>query len=139
MKIIHLSDIHVGHEGCGQRFHTLIANITYRMQPARDYVIVITKVICLHHHPFDFKLGRQLKDSDNLKEIIENKIDALLFGHYHRSKASVEKILNGEWGIPRCYNAGTATHKNNNPGFHRVIDLSNPDTGSDYDGCFLQQ
>lgn len=258
MKIIHLSDIHVGHEGCGQRFHTLIANITYRMQPARDYVIVITgdlsdnanrpeqreeaagavdelkkqgykvlvvpgnhdygtgtmgnirnialfkkrffknpelsypkldildgtafigldstaeelhwhdrifaqgelgkeqlerlkniigdskignmkKVIYLHHHPFDFKLGRQLKDSDNLKEIIENKIDALLFGHYHRSKASVEKILNGEWGIPRCYNAGTATHKNNNPGFHRVIDLSNPDTGSDYDGCFLQQ
>jgi 3',5'-cyclic AMP phosphodiesterase CpdA len=258
MKIIHLSDLHIGHKECGQRFRIIIANIAIRMQPARDYVIVITgdladnanrteqreeaavdveelgirgykvlvvpgnhdygtgtmgnvknitlfkerffkdsdisypkldilddtafigldstaeelnwhdrifaqgelgkeqlerlkdilddpktgnmkKVIYLHLHPFDFKLGRQLKDSDDLKEIIENRIDALLFGHYHRSKASVEKLLNSEWGIPRCYNAGSATHKNNNPGFHRVIDLSNADPDMDYDGCFLQQ
>lgn len=256
MKLIHLSDLHVGHEECGKRFRTIIDNITLRMQPAGDFVIVVTgdlcdnanrpeqreeaasgieklrnlgykvlvvpgnhdygtgtvghirnvalfkerfygnpeilypkldiinhiafigldstaeelswhdrllaqgelgreqlvrlksiiadpaisgmkKVVYLHHHPFDFKLGRQLKDSDELKEIIENRIDVLLFGHYHRSKASVGKILNGVWGIPRCYNAGTATHKNDNPGFHRVIDLSGDGPELDYDGSFL--
>jgi predicted phosphohydrolase len=256
MKVIHLSDLHVGHAECGMRFRIIIENISLRMQPTDDFVIVITgdlcdnanrpdkceevarsiielrlrgykilvipgnhdygtgtmgnirnvalfkeryfndrgisypkldildgtafigldstaeelnwhdrifaqgelgrdqlerlsriiddpvivnmkKVVYMHHHPFDFKLGRQLKDSDELKEIIENRIDMLLFGHYHRSKASVEKILNGVWGIPRCYNAGAATHKNGNPGFHRVIDLSFSDPGMDYDGCFL--
>lgn len=256
MKIIHLSDLHVGHNECGKKFRTIINNIALRMQPVYDYVVVITgdlcdnankpqmreeaaaavevleshgykvlaipgnhdygtgtigniknvelfkkrffknpdilypkldivdelafigldstaeelhwhdrifaqgelgkeqverlksmlagtsvkerkKIIYLHHHPFDFKLGRQLKDSEELKEIIENKIDALLFGHYHHKIRSVTKNLNGTWGIPRCYNAGSSTHKNDNAGFHRVIDLSLPDPDADFDGCFL--
>lgn len=255
-KIIHLSDLHIGHMDCDKKFEAIILNINKRMQPVEDYVIVITgdladnvtkpfqrenaalaveklkmlgyhvlvvpgnhdygtgtignirnvrifkekfygdpeiqypkldifdetafigldstveelnwhdrllaqgelgkdqllrlkrmlddpslrslkKVVYLHHHPFDFKLGRQLKDSDDLREVIENRIDVLLFGHYHRSKASTGKILHGIWGIPRCYNAGTATHKNGNPGFHRVIDLSQSDPMKDYDGCFI--
>ncbi|NSW94165.1 MAG: metallophosphoesterase [Bacteroidales bacterium] len=255
-KIIHLSDLHIGHKDCAEKFETIILNIARRMQPVEEYVIVITgdladnvnkpdqrekaasaienlktlgyhvlvvpgnhdygtgtvgnvknvrifkeifygdpgitypkldiieetafigldstaeelnwydrvlaqgelgreqlerlrkiledssvrnlkKVVYLHHHPFDFKLGRQLKDSDDLRDIIENKIDVLLFGHYHRSKTSAGKILHGTWGIPRCYNAGTATHKNGNPGFHRVIDLSQNDPVTDYDGCFI--
>ena len=41
-KIIHLSDLHVGHEECGARFHSLIENITFLKQPANNYIIVIT-------------------------------------------------------------------------------------------------
>lgn len=256
MKIIHLSDLHIGHKECGERFRTIIKNLSSRMTPAEDYIIVITgditdnsnnpgqreeaarsledlqdrgyrilavpgnhdygtgtignkrnirlfkenfykdpdityprkdiinnkafigldstaeelnwhdrifaqgelgreqlerlekilndyaiskmmKVVYLHHHPFDFRIGRQLKDSGDLKEIIENRINILLFGHYHRSKQSAIRIHHGTWGIPRCYNAGTATHKNGNFGFHRVIELSCPDASRDFDGCFL--
>jgi predicted phosphohydrolase len=99
----------------------------------------LIKVVYLHHHPFDFKFGRQLKDSEDLKKIISNRINILLFGHYHRSKQSASKIHHGTWGIPRCYNAGTSTHKNGNFGFHRVIELSCPDNSMDFDGRFLQR
>jgi predicted phosphohydrolase len=256
MKIIHLSDLHIGHKECGERFQTIIGNISSRMTPAEDYIIVITgdicdnasnpeqreeaahsleelqglgyrilavpgnhdygtgtignirnvklfkerfykdpditypktdiinntafigldstaeelnwhdrifaqgelgreqlerlekilndneiskmmKVVYLHHHPFDFKIGRQLKDSGHLKKIIENRISILLFGHYHRRKKEAVTVHHGTWGIPRCYNAGTATHKNGNYGYHRVIELSCPDASMDYDGRFL--
>jgi len=254
-KIIHLSDLHVGHEDCGVRFRTIIDNITLLKQPAQNYIIVITgdivenanqseqideavdalqhfenngykvlvipgnhdygtgglgnrkfaglfkkkyygdtgitypktdiiddiafigldstaaelhwhdrflsqgelgrnqlkrlrtilddpaiatlkKVVYLHHHPFDFKFGMQLKNNNDLKKVIENRIDAILFGHYHNS-STAGKIFHGMWGIRRCYNAGSATHKNGNQGFHRVIDLSDNDPRMDYDGSFL--
>jgi len=255
-RIIHLSDLHVGHEECGTRFRILIDNITFLKQPAYNYIILITgditdnanhvkqtdealdgirkleergyrvlvvpgnhdygtgvlgeerfvglfkkkyygsrkisypkldiideivfigldstaeelhridrflsegelgaaqlrrlkrilnkpevagrrKVVYMHHHPFDFKLGMQLKDSEGLRSIIENRIDMLLFGHYHRDLSSAGKIYHGIWGIPRCYNAGSSTHKNGNTGFQRVIDLSNADPRMDYDGNFI--
>jgi DNA repair exonuclease SbcCD nuclease subunit len=255
-KIIHLSDIHVGHEDCAEHFRTIIDNVTLLKQPAANYVVLITgdlvenanhseyteealagirqleqngfwvlavpgnhdygtgawgnskfvrifkekfygrpdisypkldiveetafigldstaeevhwydevfsegelgkgqlnrlkkmlaqpelsglrKVVYLHHHPFDFKFGMQLRDRNKLKKIIENKVDALLFGHYHNSEHSAGKIFHGVWGINRCYNAGTSTHKNGNTGFHRVIDLSYSDPRMDYDGNFL--
>jgi len=79
----------------------------------------------------------QLKDGDRLKSIIENRVDMLLFGHYHKDSSSAGKIYHGKWGIPRCYNAGSSTHKNGNTGFQRVIDLSNPDPRMDYDGNFI--
>lgn len=254
-KIIHLSDLHIGHKDCGKKFQAIIDNITLQKQPANDFIIVITgdladnankpemreeaaddieelerrgyrvlvvpgnhdygtgtlgnprfirifkerfyknpevsypkldiigemafigldstaeelhwhdrllaqgelgkqqlerlkkiledkalthlkKIIYLHHHPFDFKLGRQLKDSEELKEIIRGKIDAILFGHYHRSKSGAGKIMHGTWDIPRCYNAGTSTHKNGNPGFHRVIDLNFSDPLADMNETF---
>lgn len=257
MKLIHLSDLHIGHKECGERFRKIISNIGLRMQPAAEHVVVVTgdladnankpeqreeaarsieelgnlghrvlvvpgnhdygtgtvgnvryvrlfkerfyndpditypkldiinntafigldstaeelnwhdrifaqgelgreqltrlekiindpaiskmiKVVYLHHHPFDFKIGRQLKDSRNLKIIIENRVDLLLFGHYHRSKQGALKIHHGTWGISRCYNAGTATYKNGNYGFHWVIDLSQSDPAADYDGKFLE-
>lgn len=96
----------------------------------------LKKVIYLHHHPFDFELGRQLKDRKKLKKIIEGKVDAILFGHYHHTH-SAGKIFHGAWGINRCYNAGSATHKKGNAGYHRVIDLSYDDPRMDYDGCFI--
>jgi hypothetical protein len=79
----------------------------------------------------------QLKDNDKLKKIIENKIDMLLFGHYHSDSTSVGKIFHGAWGIPRCYNAGSSTHKNDDAGFQRIIDLSYTDPRMDYDGNFI--
>ena len=255
-KIIHLSDLHVGHEDCGNKFSTIIDNIAFLKQPADNYVVVITgdivddankseqmdeaadsiqrfeelgykvlvipgnhdygtgtmgdkkfiglfkkkyfktdgitypkldiiegvafigldstaeelhwydrflsegelgkeqltklkeivndpdiarllKVVYLHHHPFDFKLGMHLRDSNELKKIIENKIDALLFGHYHVQPSTAGKIFHGVWGITRCYNGGTSTHKNGHPGFQRIIDISNPDPRMDYDGNFI--
>lgn len=70
------------------------------------------RVIYLHHHPFDWQPLHQLKDSDQLGEILElaiengTNIDAILYGHHHRGRSS-----NGHWGIKRCYDAGTATLK----------------------------
>jgi predicted MPP superfamily phosphohydrolase len=255
-KIIHLSDLHIGYDDCAVKFRTIVDNIAFLKQPARNYIIVITgdivdnanheeyieeavgaikqledygyrvlvvpgnhdygngvagkkefvsrfkekffktadisypkldiigriafigldsnaeelhwhdrffsegelgeeqlkrlkkiiskpevakrkKVIYLHHHPFDFKLGMQLKDKKALRKVIENKADAILFGHYHNDPVSTGKVFNGIWGIRRCYNAGSATHKNGNPGYHRVIDLSRKDPRTDYDGSFI--
>jgi predicted MPP superfamily phosphohydrolase len=255
-KIIHLSDLHIGHEDCGSKFRAMIDNIAFLKQPAKNYIVLITgdivdnathseqmdeavdaieqlknhgykvlvvpgnhdygtgsrgnkkfvdlfkgkyfksteisypkldiidkiafigldstaeelhwhdrffsegelgegqlkrlktilnkkdvagrkKVVYLHHHPFDFKLGLQLKDKNALRKIIENKIDALLFGHYHSSPVSAGKIFHGVWGIARCYNAGSSTHKNGNIGFQRIIDLSKADPRMDYDGNFI--
>lgn len=95
------------------------------------------KVVYLHHHPFDFKLGMQLKDNEKLRKIIENKIDALLFGHYHADPVSAGKQSHGTWGIARCYNAGSSTHKNGDIGTQMIIDLSKADPGKDYDGNFI--
>jgi len=70
------------------------------------------RVIYLHHHPFDARPLHQLKDSDKLKKVLiaandgNNSIDAILYGHNHEGKAH-----NGQWGIPRCYDAGSATLK----------------------------
>ncbi len=94
------------------------------------------KVVYLHHHPFDVLVGHQLKDSDELRKVIENKVDVLLFGHLHNNNDSAGQSFHGTWGIKRAYNAGSATHKNRNSGYHRVIDLSKiPEF--DYDGDFL--
>lgn len=255
-KIIHLSDLHVGHDDCGANFQTIAGNIISHKKPARNYIIIITgdivdnanhteqtdkavgiieklknsgyrvlvipgnhdygngaegdkkfvdifkeryyktkditypkldiigktafigldstagelhwydrffsegelgrqqlsrlrkmlkdpkvvarkKVVYLHHHPFKFKLAMQLKDSGELKRIIANKVDALLFGHYHRDPEVAGKSSNGNWGIPRCYNAGSSTHKNGDTGYQRIIDLSKSDPAKDKDGKFI--
>jgi 3',5'-cyclic AMP phosphodiesterase CpdA len=41
-KIIHLSDLHVGHDECGLRFKEIVTAICATMLPASDYVVVIT-------------------------------------------------------------------------------------------------
>lgn len=109
------------------RLKTILADQSYS---------ALKKVIYLHHHPFTFKIGLQLKDDEKLKEVVANKVDALLFGHLHDDADTAGKIFNGYWGIPRAYNGGSATHKNGNCGYHRVIDLSK-DPRTDYDGNFL--
>jgi 3',5'-cyclic AMP phosphodiesterase CpdA len=89
------------------------------------------RVVYLHHHPFDAHPFHQLKDSVQLRQTLKGtKVDALLYGHNHAAKTR-----NGKWDISRCYDGGTATHKNGDAGCHRVIDLSK-DPRWDYDGAF---
>ncbi|MDZ7332467.1 MAG: metallophosphoesterase [candidate division KSB1 bacterium] len=91
------------------------------------------RVIYMHHHPFDPWIFHELKDSKELGQILmrHGTIDAILFGHNHHFRK-----WNGKWGIPRCYDAGSSTRKNDSPSFHRVIDLSKPPT-EDYDADFF--
>lgn len=93
------------------------------------------RVIYLHHHPFDPWIFHELKDSKELGEIIKKQgnIDAILFGHNHHFRK-----WNGKWGIPRCYDAGSSTRKNDSESYHRVIDLSKPPPG-DYDADFFYE
>jgi hypothetical protein len=76
----------------------------------------------MHHHPFEPRPFHGLRDSDKLKPIIEGKVDGLLFGHNHDGHVS-----NGKWSIPRCYDAGSSSHKAlGNPekkSPYRVMDL----------------
>jgi 3',5'-cyclic AMP phosphodiesterase CpdA len=89
------------------------------------------RVVYLHHHPFDPLPFHELKDADKLRKVLEHaKISALLYGHNHQGK-----IRNGTWGIPRCYDGGTATAKDGDPHFHRVIDFAR-DPRNDYDAAF---
>jgi 3',5'-cyclic AMP phosphodiesterase CpdA len=254
-KIIHLSDLHIGHDDCGVKFRQIVENITLFKQPADNYVIVITgdlvdnatheaqveealdaidqlekrgykvlvvpgnhdygtgcwanekyvksfkkyfykdskiqypkvdvideavfigldsiadelhwydkmlsegeigeaqlkrlrniiedpqysakkKIVYLHHHPIDVAFGMQLKDRDKLGKILKNKVQVLLFGHFHDDSNCAGKIYNGTWGIERVYNAGSSTHKNGNTGLHRVINLEK-ETRDDYDAKFI--
>ncbi len=89
------------------------------------------KVVYPHHHPFDPRFMHELKDASELKRVIAGKVDCLLYGHNHQGK-----VRNGKWGIPRCYDGGSSTHKNDSPGFERVIDLAR-DPRDDYDGHFI--
>ncbi len=90
------------------------------------------RVVYLHHHPFDpLPLG-QLRDSEQLGEILRRhaNVDALLYGHNHAARKR-----NGTWGIARCYDGGSATRKWGAAGAHRVIALER-DPRLDYDGDF---
>ena len=91
------------------------------------------RIIYLHHHPFDPWLFHELKDSAELGDILQKhgNIDAILFGHNHHFRK-----WNGKWGIPRCYDAGSSTRKDDSFSFHRVIDLSKPPS-ADYDADFF--
>jgi 3',5'-cyclic AMP phosphodiesterase CpdA len=89
------------------------------------------KVVYFHHHPFHPRQFHQLKDSDDLRKILEGRsISALLFGHNHDGR-----VWNGEWNIKRVYDGGTSTSKDGKSHPHRVIDLSKEPL-FDYDGQF---
>jgi len=90
------------------------------------------RVVYLHHHPFDPRFVHELKDAKKLEAVLKENgnVDALLYGHNHEGKKR-----NGLWKIPRCYDAGSSTRKNDAPGDHRVIDLTR-DARLDYDGDF---
>lgn len=89
------------------------------------------RVVYLHHHPFHPQPFHQLKDSDELGEIlVRYDINALLFGHNHDGRR-----WNGHWNIKRAYDAGSSTGKEGKANPHRVIDLSK-EPALDYDAQF---
>jgi DNA repair exonuclease SbcCD nuclease subunit len=88
------------------------------------------RVVYLHHHPMDYRPFMQLLDSEEFREVIENRIDLLLFGHYHEHENESGNTFHGSWGIPRCYNAGSSTGKDGKQGKIRLIDL-NSDIAAD--------
>jgi len=102
------------------------------------------RVIYLHHHPFDWRPLHQLKDSHRLKKLLTNainngiSIDAFLYGHNHKGNSH-----NGQWGIARCYDGGTATLKQRFQCLEwlpllrvrssiRLINIEDEDTSSDH-------
>lgn len=109
----------------------------------RDVKSCRKRVVYLHHHPFKFRPLNQLKDANKLKKVLTKvmnrgiSIDALLFGHNHEGNSH-----NNMWGIPRCYDAGSATLKprpkilEGTDWFKvkasvRLIDLDNDNTAKD--------
>ena len=78
------------------------------------------RVVYLHHHPFAPQPMHGLKDASKLGDILmeHNNVNAILFGHNHNFKMWYE------WGIRRCYDAGSSTRKKDEFSLHRIIDLS---------------
>jgi 3',5'-cyclic AMP phosphodiesterase CpdA len=91
------------------------------------------RVLYLHHHPFDTNWTHALRDASSLQEVLarHGNVDVILFGHRHGGWK-----WHGAWGVLRCYDGGSATRKKDDPGYHRVLDLSKP-PAFDYDGDFL--
>lgn len=79
------------------------------------------RVLYWHHHPFDPWFLHELKDAKKLGALLQKhgNVDAILFGHNHNFRS-----WHGEWGIRRCYDAGSSSRKNEAVSFIRVIDLS---------------
>ena len=88
-KIIHLSDIHVGHDDCGEKFRTIIENITLLKQPASNYVILITG---------------DLVENANHPENTDEAVDAIM-----RLEQNGYKVLM----VPGNHDYGTGTWGNN--------------------------
>jgi hypothetical protein len=83
-----------------------------------------TRVVFLHHHPFDHNLFMALEGTERFLAAIKNRCEVLLFGHDHHVG------LWREWGqaIPFVY----ASHKSteNLFGDHLVISVLQVDRGS---------
>jgi DNA repair exonuclease SbcCD nuclease subunit len=105
-----------------------------RLQTILDSEVVKDKykVVYLHHHPFAYTTGANfmhLEDAEELGEIVNGRIDALLFGHAHRStNGTIPENQWLNWNIPRCYDAGSSTRKDGSSAIFRIIDLSQSPT-----------
>jgi len=98
------------------------------------------RVLCLHHHPFDWLPLHQLRDKRALHRTLRDRVmsgedpvtvDAILYGHNHRGKKRVDK-----WNIRRAYDAGSATLRRSTtalaPRSHiREINIENDDPETD--------
>jgi 3',5'-cyclic AMP phosphodiesterase CpdA len=98
------------------------------------------RVLCLHHHPFDWLPLHRLKDGRRLEKMLcrevinaENgvSVDAILYGHNHRGRSEC-----GECCVPRAYDAGSATLKRSTTSRApvcciREIDLGDPNPAND--------
>lgn len=60
------------------------------------------KIVYLHHHPLDNKFILALNDDKKFLEIVEGKVDVVLFGHMHKSRVyygekRIRDIKNGNF------------------------------------------
>lgn len=62
MKIIHLSDTHIGRDDNERRMHALLQDIT-NQGGAQDSVLVHTGDLIHHGHPDEMRVGRRVLDS----------------------------------------------------------------------------
>lgn len=83
------------------------------------------QVVYMHHHPCVFLPFSDLKDARKLRSVLlkHGNVDALLFGHHHLGRQCC-----GLWGIPHCYDGGTATGKRPGKTLRRILDLSQDPT-----------
>ena len=65
------------------------------------------RVLILHHHPWDRKLGEELIDAKEFCKVIKNRVDLMLFGHHHKA-AKWENRLGIPWiaAAPKTPDAG---------------------------------
>jgi len=61
-KIIHFSDIHIGHNGMHQRFRDVIRSPAMIKQPAKNYVIVITGDIVEEASEENYRIAKECFD-----------------------------------------------------------------------------
>ncbi len=109
-----------------------------KMLESRKVRACAKRVLYLHHHPFAPMPFHELKDAARLRRLVAGRLDAILYGHNHQGQ-----VHNGCWGVPRCYDAGSATLKERSeflsllPWFKvrastRVIDLDQDPAAGDY-------
>lgn len=60
--------------------------LNYQIETIRETSPKDKIIVYLHHHPFYYNFFLRLKDADNLKEVVRDRIDVLLFGHKHVEK-----------------------------------------------------
>src|SRR5690554_377970 len=100
-----VADLARGKIGYAQRMH---------LAKALESGTPHTRIVMLHHHPFDRGLGLELVDADELLATLAGRCDLLLFGHRHESA-----IWRGLYGIGWMAAAGKST-----TGFsYRVFDI----------------
>lgn len=89
-KIIHLSDLHIGHKDCYAKAKQIVHNIIERMQPSSDYVIVFTGDFANNaYHQDQHHLAAQL-----VTQLKESSFEVLMIPGNH-------DYGNGIWAGPK--------------------------------------
>ena len=82
-----------------------------------------TKILALHHDPFNLNPFTELNDADELFEVIENRVDVVLFGHKHNSR-----LIRNRYGIKLICSAPSSVQEDERGMIHfRLIQIQNQD------------
>ena len=81
------------------------------------------KILALHHDPFNLNPFTELKDADELFEVIENRVDVVLFGHKHHSR-----LIRNRYGTKLICSAPSSVQKDDAGFIHfRMFEIKNKD------------
>jgi len=82
-----------------------------------------TKILALHHDPFNPNPFTELNDADELLKVIKNRVDVVLFGHKHRSR-----LIRNRYGIKLICSAPSSVQEDERGMIHfRLIQIQNQD------------